>query len=171
MKKVGPFSVGESLGGLGEYVGQPEDRTARPSTAEMWAKPPMKKGPPKSASRGSKLSKRFLEDRRDMEKVINIPLPSRQFIITPRLISNNPVRLDTGLKDRADIAIWNVSVVAVWINTSDAVAANAGMPLGPSAIGAYNGGAFSADLSEEVKFWGVAASAGQHLVIVMEAAK
>jgi len=174
--KGGPFRAGEQLrglrglGSLGDYLGQPGDRAVRPTKEELQVTGMRTKKPPPS-SRTDKLNRRFIQDDRDLETVITIPKPSRQFIITPRLLTNAAVKLDIGIKNRCDIAIWNVSTATIWVNTSQAVAANAGVPLGPSSAGGFNGGAISVDVNEEVRFWGIASSAGSFLVIVMEASK
>lgn len=177
--KFGRFSAGEKLGGLaelGEYLGQPEDLSVRPTVAELFGRPEGKSpiqpgGPGKDKISASKLGKRTIWDYRKLKPVRTIATPSRQFIITPRLVGSvKAIKLDTGLTNRQDIAIWNVSTSVIWINTNQSVAANVGAPLGPSAPGAFNGAAVMANLTEEVEFWGIAGTAGNNLVIVMEAA-
>lgn len=173
IKRLGPFQAGEQLGGLrglADYLGQPDERNVRPTADELQVSK-MQPGKPKPHAGASRLKRRFIQDDRELDVIQNIPKPSRQFVITPRLVGLASIRLDIGLTNRCDIAIWNVSAVAIWVNTSSSVAANAGVPLGPSAAGGFNGGAISADLSEEVRFYGIAAAGAQNLVIVMEASK
>lgn len=160
--------------GLGDYVGQPGQFDNKPTVDELIGVPAtqeIRRGPGTPNVPNTKIAGRNVEDRRNAPLYRNIPVPAHQFVITPRLISTTPLQLDIGVFSRADIAIWNVSTVTIWVGTSNSVAANAGCPLGPSAANAYNGAAVSADVAENVRFWGVASAAGSNLVVVMESVK
>ena len=82
-------------------------------------------------------------------------------------------RIDTAPKGRKDILIFNYSDVVIWVNTTNMVGADHGVPLAAnSAAGLMDGGRLEmSDIEESVKFYATAATGTGNKVVVIETAR
>lgn len=177
------FQTGELGGrggseGLGEHVGQPDRYEVRPTAAEVlkvakYKMRGMQKGVPPGHLRqtGGDPMKTTDEKIAAVVEAAEI-IPSQMVIRTIVDLTTAVQSIDTALAKREEILIANMSDVVIWINTIPQVAANIGLPLAASApAGSMNGGVFTAQIDENVRFYAIAAGGANNMLVVIETAR
>jgi hypothetical protein len=106
------------------------------------------------------------------------PMPANIISVLNRYVgSTKALRIDSGILNRTDILICNMSDTTVWINTYPQFISGQGHPLAGNTsppicgVGAYNGGTLAIEAGPKVEFYAITTAGVDNLVVVWEMAR